>query len=140
MRNIYIHIFSLSLSLSFFLLSQKVTLQNCGPEAFRPEIYGKEIAKDSESRRFRKTLGSCKVPTLTILRTITKSGTLCCVCVVLCGCVVVLCVLFVVCFWFVGGRREKSGERKGGADDFFFFSSFPSFYFFFIFIFSCISQ
>ena len=126
MRNIYIHIFSLSLSFFFllFLLSQKVTLQNCGPEAFRPEIYGKEIAKDSESRRFRKTLGSCKVPTLTILRTITKSGMLlCCLCCVLLCCVVL---------WEEG---EEWRKKKRADDFFYFFPLFPLFIFFYIFIF-----
>ena len=52
----------------------EVTLQNCGPEAFRSEVYGSTIAKNSDARSFRKTLSPCKVPTLTIIRTINKTG------------------------------------------------------------------
>jgi chromosome segregation ATPase len=52
----------------------EVTLQNCGPEAFRSEVYGSTIGKTTKAKEFRKTLGTCKVPTLTIIRTISRSG------------------------------------------------------------------
>ena len=54
----------------------EVTLQNCGPEAFRPEIYGTgKFKTDKDSREFRKTLGACKVATITIVRTLSRTGT-----------------------------------------------------------------
>jgi chromosome segregation ATPase len=52
----------------------EVTLQNCGPEAFRPDVYGTTIGKTKQVKDFRKTLGPCKVTTLTIVRVISRTG------------------------------------------------------------------